>query len=312
MFEPIEPYKTNYLKVSDIHSLYYEEAGNPKGEPILFVHGGPGGGISESNRQYFDPKHYRIILFDQRGCGKSIPSAEIKENTTMNLISDIELLRKKLNIEKWILFGGSWGTCLSLIYAINYPNRVKGLILRGIFLGRREDDYYLYQKGASQYFPEAYKEFSSFIPKNERGDLIKAYSKYLNHKDINIAYKAAYHWAKWELGLITMNPLPDIETILENNKANLELARLENHYFVNHLFLDDDNYILNNIKNIENIPTIIIHGRYDMDCRPEGAYLLHNKLKKSKLNFVIAGHSSREIEIANALVEATEEFKSSK
>ncbi|MCV3753245.1 prolyl aminopeptidase [Mycoplasma enhydrae] len=309
MYELIEPYKKGYLKVSGIHTIYYEEVGNPQGQPILFVHGGPGGGISESNRQYFDPKHYRIILFDQRGCGKSTPSAEIKENTTMNLVNDMEALRKELKIDNWILFGGSWGSCLSLIYAINYPQYVKGLILRGVFLGRYEDDQYLYQSGASHYFPEAYEEFSSFIPQNLRNDLIKAYGQYLNSLDLNVAYKAAYHWAKWELGLITMKPLEDIEIILENNKANLELARLENYYFLNHLFLDNDNYILDNVSKIENIPTIIIHGRYDMDCRPEGAYLLHKNLKKSKINFVIAGHSSKEIEIANALVEATEEFK---
>ncbi|MGX9357973.1 prolyl aminopeptidase [Mycoplasma sp. 773] len=308
MFEPIEPYKTGFLKVSDIHSIYYEEVGNPNGQPILFIHGGPGGGISESNRQYFDPNHYRIILFDQRGCGKSMPSAEIKENTTLNLISDIEELRKNLNIDKWILFGGSWGSCLSLIYAINYPQNVLGMILRGVFLGRQEDDYYLYQQGASFYFPEAYEEFSNFIPIEERHNLIKAYHKYLNSPNIELAYNAAYHWAKWELGLITMNPLTEIEEILSNQKSNLELARLENHYFINHIFLED-NYILKNIDKIRNIPTIIIHGRFDMDCRPEGAYLLHKNLNKSKLNFVIAGHSSKEEKIAEALVNATEEFK---
>lgn len=308
MFEPIEPYKSGYLKVSDIHSIYYEEVGNPNGRPILFVHGGPGGGISESSRQYFDPKHYRIILFDQRGCGKSIPSAEIRENTTLDLVSDMEKLRKELNIDKWILFGGSWGSCLSLIYAINYPEKVSGMILRGVFLGRYEDDQYLYQQGSSYYFPEAYEEFSGFIPKDERNDLIKAYNKYLNSDNLDVAYKAAYHWAKWELGLITMEPLADIETILSNSKSNLELARLENHYFINHIFLED-NYILNNIERIKDIPTIIVHGRYDMDCRPEGAYLLHKELNNSKLNFVIAGHSSKEEKIAQALVDATEEFK---
>ncbi|BAP39637.1 prolyl aminopeptidase [Metamycoplasma canadense] len=311
MFEPIQPYKIGYLKVSDIHEIYYEEVGNPNGEPILFIHGGPGGGISESSRQYFDPKYYRIILFDQRGCGKSIPSAEIKENTTLDLVNDIEKLRKHIGIEKWILFGGSWGSTLSLIYAINFPKSVKGMILRGIFLGRSEDDEYLYQKGASFYFPEAYEEFSSFVKENERNDLIKAYNKYLNSKDLNIAYKAAYHWAKWELGLITMHPIAEIEEVLSNNKSNLELARLENHYFINHIFLED-NYILNNIEKIKNIPTIIIHGRYDMDCRPECAYLLHKKLNNSELNFVIAGHSSKEDEIAKALINATEKFKNLK
>ncbi|ENY53922.1 prolyl aminopeptidase [Metamycoplasma alkalescens] len=309
MFDPIEPYKKGYLKVSDIHQIYYEEVGNPKGSPILFVHGGPGGGISESSRQYFDPKHYRIILFDQRGCGKSLPSAEIKQNTTLDLVNDIEALRIHLNIEKWILFGGSWGSCLSLIYAINYPNATKGLILRGIFLGRDEDNEFLYQKGTSFFMPEAFDEFSSFVLPEERNDLIKAYHKYLNSNDIDIAYKAAYHWAKWELGAVAIEQLPDIETILMDNKANLELARIENHYFINHIFLED-NYILKNIAKIKNIPTIIVHGRYDLICRPEGAYLLHKNLPNSKLQIVTGGHSSKEEKIATALIEATEEFKS--
>ncbi|WP_412031770.1 prolyl aminopeptidase [Metamycoplasma buccale] len=309
LYDLVEPNKVGYLKVSGLHTIYYEESGNPNGVPILYVHGGPGGGTTPSARQYFDPNFYRIIVFDQRGCGKSTPSSEIKENTTQDLINDIEMIRKTLNIDKWILFGGSWGSCLSLLYAINFPNRVNGLILRGVFLGRKEDDYYLYQRGASFYFPEAYEEFSNFIPENERKDLIKAYHKYLNSKNKVIAEKAAYHWTKWELGLITLYPMLDFDTILEDRKANLELAKLENHYFVNHIFLDDDNFILNNIKKIENIKTIIIHGRYDMDCRPEGAYLLSKSLKNCSLKFIIAGHSSKEIAISEALVDATEDFK---
>ncbi|ENY68880.1 Proline iminopeptidase [Metamycoplasma auris 15026] len=309
MFEPIEPYNSGFLKVDEIHTIYFEEVGNPNGRPILFVHGGPGGGISESSRQYFDPKFYRIILFDQRGCGKSIPSAEIKNNTTLDLVSDIEKLREHLNIKEWILFGGSWGSCLSLIYAILHPKQTKGLILRGVFLGRKEDNFFLYQEGTSYFSPDGFDSYISFIPKEERNNMIASYHKYLNSDDLDIAYKAAYHWAKWELSNVAINTLPDLESILEDNKANLELARLENHYFINDIFLEDDNFILNNIKKIKDIPTIIVHGRYDLICRPIGAYLVHKNLNNSKLYILPAGHSSKEEAIANKLIEATEEFK---
>lgn len=310
LFDEIEPYNTGLLKVSDLHQIYYEESGNPQGQPILFVHGGPGGGTDSGSRQYFDPKHYRIILFDQRGCGKSLPSAEIRENTTWTLVEDMEKLRKHLNIESWILFGGSWGSCLSLIYAINFPERTKALILRGIYLGRKADDVFLYKEGPSKFWPEGYEEFVSFIPEEERDNLIKAYRKYLNHQDPSIAAKAAYHWAKWELGIVALKQLPMLEEILSNSKGTLEIARIENHFFFNNLFLDDDNYILNNASKIANIPTIIVHGRYDMVCMPEGAYLMAKKLNKCSLRFIDAsGHSSKEAGISLALVQATEEMK---
>ncbi|AWX42905.1 Proline iminopeptidase [Metamycoplasma cloacale] len=310
LYEKREKYNDGFLKVSELHSIYYQEFGNPNGTPIVFVHGGPGGGCSDSSSQFFDHNYYRIILFDQRGCGKSIPSAEIRENTTWELVEDMEKLRKFLNIDQWILFGGSWGSTLSLIYAINYPQNVKAMILRGIFLGRKQDQSYLYQQGASWYFPEEYEEFASFVKPNERHNLINSYHKYLNSDNLDIAMQAAYRWAKWELGLITLEKTPFLEEILSDRKANLELARLENHYFVNNIFIKDDNYILNNVNKIENIKTIIVHGRYDMDCVPEGAYLLYKQLKNAKLNFIPAsGHSSREPLIASALVDATEELK---
>ncbi|WP_406615325.1 prolyl aminopeptidase [Mycoplasmopsis hyopharyngis] len=310
LYDLVEPFNSGHLKVSEIHQIYFEEVGNPNGIPILYVHGGPGGSISESSRQFFDPQVYRVILFDQRGCGKSTPSAEIKENNTWELIKDIEKIRVHLNIDKWILFGGSWGSALSLIYAINYPKRVLGMILRGIYLARKEDNDYLYQNGACNYFPELYQEFRDFVPKNEQNNLVKAYNKLLNHKDLNIAYDAAYHWAKWELNLITLNPIPEMQEYLKDAKANLEIARLENHFFINNNFLEDDNYILNNSNKIKDIPTIIIHGRYDMDCRPVCAFLLAKQLNKCDLNFINAsGHSAKEINIAEALVDATEKFK---
>lgn len=311
LFKNITPFNKGMIKVSNIHTIYYEESGNRKGIPILFVHGGPGSSSSEQSRRYFDPRFYRIIVFDQRGCGKSIPSAEIRENTTFDLVDDMEKIREHLKIKSWILFGGSWGSTLSLIYSINYPQNVLGLILRGIFLGRKEDDYYLYQEGSSYYYPEAYEEYKNFIPENEQSDLIKAYNKYLNHSNLDVAYKAAYQWAKWELGLITLNPIKNIDKILSSDKkSNLELARLENHYFINRLFLNDDNYILNNIDSIKDIKTIIVHGRYDMDCRPVGAFLLSNKLNNCELKIInAAGHSTKDKPISNELVIATEKFK---
>ncbi|ACF07409.1 Proline iminopeptidase [Metamycoplasma arthritidis] len=310
LFNEIEPYNSGLLEVSDLHKIYYEESGNPQGQPILYVHGGPGAGTDSKSRQYFDPAHYRIIVFDQRGCGKSIPSAEIRENTTWTLVEDIEKLRKHLKIDSWILFGGSWGSCLSLIYAINYPHQTKALILRGIYLGREADNKFLYYEGSSKFWPEAYQEFISFIPEEERNNLIKAYHKYLNHQDPNIAAKAAYHWAKWELGMVALRQIPMLEEILSDSKATLEIARLECHFFFNNLFLDDDNYILNNVDKIANIPTIIVHGRYDMVCMPEAAYLLAKQLNKCSLRFIDeSGHSSKEIGIASALVQATEEMK---
>ncbi|AXE61063.1 prolyl aminopeptidase [[Mycoplasma] phocae] len=310
LYDLIEPYNRGYLKVDEIHDIYYEEVGNPNGLPILFIHGGPGGGISESNRQYFDPKIYRVILFDQRGCGKSTPSACIQKNTTAHLVDDIERLREKLNIDKFILFGGSWGSALGLIYAINYPKRVAAMILRGVFLAREEDDRWLYQEGASYFFPEDYEEFISICSKSKRSNIISAYHELLNSENTEIAEKAAYHWAKWELGLITLNKLPMIEEILADKKANLELAKLENHYFYNHVFLEDRNYILNNVDKIKNIKTIIVHGRYDMDCRPVGAYLLHKVMSNSELRIIDeSGHSSKEPKIAEALVDACEDLK---
>ncbi|MDD1359058.1 prolyl aminopeptidase [Metamycoplasma hyosynoviae] len=312
-YENTLPYNEGFLEVSKLHKVYFQELGNKNGVPILFVHGGPGGSPSSDSSRFFDPDHYRIIIFHQRGCGKSLPSSEIRENTTMDLVSDIEKLREHLKIDSWILFGGSWGSTLSLVYAINYSKRVKAMILRGIFLGRKEDQTFLYQEGSSYFFPDAYEEFANFVPADERKDLIKAYSKYLNSKNNKIAEQAAYHWAKWELGLITLYPIDILEEILLDKKANLELARLENHYFVNDLFLEDDNYILNNISKIKNIKTSIIHGRYDMDCRPESAYLLHKSLSNSTLHFVpAAGHSSKELGIAQALLDACEKFKSIK
>lgn len=309
-YEIMEPFDKGYLKVSTLHNIYYEQVGNPHGQPILFIHGGPGGGIDEKSRRFFDPKYYRVILFDQRGCGKSTPSAEIKENTTWDLVKDIEKLREHLKIEKWILFGGSWGSTLSLIYAINYPEKVEKMILRGIYLGRKIDEDFLYYFGASKFYPKEYEEFISLLNKQERKDIIASYYKLLNSKDQKIAEKAAYHWTKWELGLIYLNQIPYMEEILADKKSNLEISRLEAHYFYNDIFVNDDNYILKNIKKIEKIPTIIIHGRYDLVCSPDSAYVLAKNMKNCQLRFTnAAGHSASDNNNLEALIQATDELK---
>ncbi|RMA77570.1 proline iminopeptidase [Metamycoplasma subdolum] len=302
-----EPFKKGFLNVSKIHTIYYEEVGNKDGEAVLYIHGGPGGSIKPEDRQYFDPKFYHAVLFDQRGCGKSTPSAEIKENTTLDLVEDIEKLRKYLGIEKWVVFGGSWGSTLSLIYAISHPERVKALVLRGVYLGTKEENEWLYNQ-AKTFFPDKYEDLVSILDQKDT-DLIKAYYPLLNNKNKKIAQNAAYHWAKWELSLVALKQIPNLEEVLSNSKFNLEIARLENHYFHNDIFLED-NFILKNINKIKDIKTYIIQGRYDMVCPPISAYKISKKLNNCNLHFApTSGHSSYEIEISEGLVDALEDLK---
>lgn len=310
LFPEIEPYHTFYLDVSPIHSIYIEECGNPNGYPVLFLHGGPGGHITPTSRRFFDPAYYRIILFDQRGSGKSTPHACLEENTTQHLIQDMEAIRTTLSIEKWLLFGGSWGTTLALSYAITHPHRVAGLILRGIFLGRQEDIQWLFQKGASEFFPEKWEAYTSIIPEEERDDFIQAYYKRLTSPDLNERQQAAIAWSNWEDGIVTLLPQPTPELSEQSILHALSIARLECHYFYHHMFQEDDQFILNHLSTIEHIPTIIVHGRYDVDCRPIGAWLVHQHLPKSTLHMVAdAGHSTIEPGILSALVNATQQFK---
>ncbi len=312
-FKITEPFDSGLLEVSAKHQIYYEQVGNPDGKPILFVHGGPGGGISENSRRFFDPEFYRVILFDQRGCGKSVPFASMEENTTWDLVEDINKLREFLQIDQWIVFGGSWGTTLSLIYAIEYPEQVKGLILRGIFLARQSDVDWLFQEGCSYLYPDAHEEFASLIAENERGDLVSAYYKLLMDDNEKVHMEAAKCWSIYEGSVVCL--IPDesvVDDFAEDDKA-LALARTECHYFYHQSFLKDDNYILNNTDKIEDIPTIIVHGRYDVDCRLSGAYELHKKLPLSELQIIQdAGHSSGEVGILSALIDATEQFKNLK
>ncbi len=303
VFPEIEPYNTGMLEVDDIHKVYYEETGNPNGAPVVFVHGGPGAGCGDYSRRFLDPDFYRIICFDQRGCGRSKPFLELRNNTTPDLASDMEKLREHLGVEQWLVYGGSWGTTLSLYYAENYPERTAALILRGIFLGREEDIEWLYQGGAGMFFPEAYDEFSSLVP--EGSNHISAYYEKLRSTNKAEQKKFGKAFSSFETSCIALHPRVISEDISDED---ISIAMMECHFFENNCFFEE-NYILDHADRIADIPTFIVHGRYDVDCRPVGAYLLHKKLRQSEIHFPIAGHSSMEPEITHALIEAQEKFK---
>jgi len=309
-FPPIEPYHSDYLKVSDIHTLYFEQVGNPNGQPILFLHGGPGGGISADHRRYFDPKFYRIILFDQRGCGKSQPFAEIRENTTWDLVSDIEKLRIHLGVSSWIIFGGSWGSTLALAYSVTHPDQVLGLILRGIFLCRKKEIQWFYQNGASRIFPDAWEPYFEFIPENERHDMVKAYYVRLTSHDETLKLQAAKLWSQWEMAASFLIPKPSAVTEMEDPTRALPFARIEAHYFINNAFFESDDFLINKASILSSKPVTIVQGRYDIVCPAESAYELHKRIIGSKLVIVPdAGHSASEPGIRSSLIKATEEFK---
>ena len=305
--------KENFSEMLDVdgtHTIYYEESGNPNGVPVIFLHGGPGCGTAPSCRQYFDPEFYRIILFDQRGSGKSTPRACLENNDTWHIIEDIEKIREKLNIDKWLVFGGSWGSTLSLCYAIKHPERVLGLVLRGIFLGRREDIEWIYEVGGvSNFHPESFERYISIIPEEERKDIIGAYYKRLTSEDKETREVAAKEWSMWEGSLVTLHPDPNLEQSFGEINYAISMATIECHFWMNNMFWDDDNWLLNHVDVIKDIPTWIVHGRYDVDCRPIGAYELNKKLNNCKLEFTVSGHSSGEPEIVDSLVRATDYFK---
>lgn len=310
LYPHIDPYSSGFLKVSDLHSLYWEQSGNPNGHPVVFLHGGPGAGTSPSNRRFFDPEFYRIILFDQRGAGKSTPHACLEHNTTWDLVEDIEKLREHLDIPEWQVFGGSWGSTLALAYSQSHPQRVTGLVLRGIFLLRKKELDWFYEGGAAAIYPDAWESFRDFIPENERDNFISAYSKRLNAKDLETQYAAAKLWTKWEM--MTAHLLPNEENIKrgDDDAFSLAFARIENHYFVNKGFLHSDSYLLDNVDKIRHIKTIIVQGRYDMCCPLISAWDLHKAWPESELKIVQdAGHSANEPSIAAELVEANEKHK---
>ncbi|AVC43514.1 prolyl aminopeptidase [Francisella tularensis subsp. novicida] len=308
LYPEIEPYNQEFLKVSDIHTIYFEECGNPNGKPALFIHGGPGGGIQPSYRQYFNPDKYRVILVDQRGCGKSTPFAELRENTTQDLIEDFEKIRKKLNIDKWMLFGGSWGSTLGLAYAQAYPEVVTELVLRGIFLGREKELSWLYQHGASMVFPDMWEKYIEPIPVEQRKDFISAYYSILTGDGEELKQKAAIAWSVWEAS--TSKLFVDKKSIdrYGEDKFSLAFARIECHYFKNKLFIEEAQ-LLKEADKIKDIPGVIVQGRYDMVCPAVSAWDLHKVWPVAELNIVAdAGHSISEPGILEALVRATDKF----
>ena len=312
-YPEIKPYRTGRLKVSAMHELYYEEVGNPKGVPILFVHGGPGGGTSPDQRRYFDPAHYRIVLFDQRGCGQSTPYAELQGNTTWDSVSDMEKLRQHLSVQRWIVFGGSWGSTLSLLYAEAHPNSVMGLVLRGIFLCRKQEIDWFYQSGASRIYPELWEKYLAPIPPAERSDMVGAYYRRLTSPDRQVRIEAARAWSVWEGSTSCLLPDP---TLIEHSGTDAfaeAFARIECHYFINGIWLDRENQILENVHRIRHIPCEIVHGRFDMVCPVESAWDLHSLWPESVLHITPdAGHAAKEPGTLAKLVEITERFKTLK
>lgn len=308
LYPEIKPYQTFRLAVEEPHELYVEESGDPDGTPVLFVHGGPGGGCSGKNRCFFDPERYRIILFDQRGAGQSTPHAELNNNHTQALIDDIEAIREHLGIEQWLLFGGSWGSTLSLLYAQSYPDRVMGLILRGIFLCRDEDLQWFYQKGASLIFPDYWQDYLHPVAKDRRDNMIQAYYDLLTGDNELARMGAAKAWSLWEGRCATLRPSHEVVEHFGEPHVALALARIEAHYFINKGFIETDQ-ILKNADKLANIPGIIVHGRYDMVCTLDNAVALHDCWPESQLNIVRdAGHASSEPSIIDALVRATKDM----
>lgn len=303
-------FNSGRLRVSDLHEIYFHEYGNPHGPAILYVHGGPGAGTEPGDAKYFDPHHYRIVLFDQRGCGQSTPYASLDQNTTPDLIADIEKLRAHLKIDRWIVFGGSWGSTLSLLYAEAHPAHVRGLILRGIFLCRRRDLEWFYQSGASFIFPEAWAEYEATIPVNERADFMTAYHKRLTSDDRAVRLNAARTWSLWEGATSKLIPDPEFISRYGTDQFAEAFARIESHYFVNRIFLRSENQILDDVPRVKHLPCEIVHGRYDVVCPVEQAVELHRAWPESRLTIVPdAGHSAKEPGIRRALLEATERFK---
>lgn len=306
-----EPFNTGRLKVSDLHEIYYEEVGNPKGSPIVFLHGGPGGGISPKYRQFFDPRHYRIVLFDQRGAGLSKPHAELKQNTTWDLVADIEKLRQHLGIERWIVFGGSWGSTLALAYAETHPESVKGLVLRGIFLCRKKEIDWFYQDGASKIFPDFWEAYQKHIPPEERHDFVSAYYRRLTSTDPATRLEAARVWSIWEGSTSMLFPSSDLIERFGGDEFALAFARIECHYFMNRAFFPTDNHLIENAHKIRHIPGEIVHGRYDVVCPIENAWELQKAWPEVGLHVIPdAGHSALEVGNSQKLVEITERFKS--
>ncbi|VXB92232.1 Proline iminopeptidase [Luteimonas sp. 9C] len=309
LYPAIEPFDTGMLAVDDRHTLYYEQCGNPKGKPVVLLHGGPGGGCSPKMRSFHDPAKYRIVLFDQRGAGRSTPHADLVDNSTWDLVADIEALRAHLGIDRWQVFGGSWGSTLALAYAQTHPRQVTELILRGIFMLRRWELEWFYQEGASRLFPEAWQQYIAVIPEDERGDLIAAFHARLTSDDEATRLAAARAWSVWEGATSFLHIDADFADSHADAQFALAFARIENHYFTNAGFFEVDDQLLRDAYRMVDIPGVIVHGRYDVVCPVQNAFDLHQVWPKAELVVTPAsGHSAFEAENVDALVRATDRF----
>ena len=309
LYPEIEPYASGTLPVGDGHEIYYEQCGNPAGKPVVFLHGGPGAGCSPKARRFFHPDKYRIVLFDQRGCGRSTPHASLDANTTWDLVADIERLRTLLGIERWQVFGGSWGSTLGLAYAQAHPERVTELVLRGIFLLRRREIEWFYQYGASEIFPDLWEPYRDHIPEPERGDLLGAYHRRLTDPDPAVRLAAARAWSVWEGSTSKLYPDPAFAAHYEEDAVALAMARIECHYFVNRGFFASDDQLLRDVGRIRHVPATIVQGRYDVVCPMDSAWALHRAWPEAE--FVISpdsGHSAFEPGNSRALVAATDHY----
>lgn len=308
LYPPIEPYASGMLDAGDGHSVYWEMCGNPDGKPAVFLHGGPGGGANADHRRLFDPARYRVLLLDQRGCGRSKPHAGLEANTTWHLVADVERLREFMEVERWLVFGGSWGSTLALAYAETHPERVSELVLRGIFTLRRFELEWYYQAGASLLFPDKWECFLAPIPEGERGDLIAAYRKRLTDPERDVRVAAAVAWSRWESETITLLPDPAIAAEMTEDDFALAFARIENHYFVHAGWLDEGQ-LIDNAGRLKGMPGLIVHGRYDMACPVRNAWDLHRAWPKADFHLVEgAGHAYSEPGILHQLITATDRF----
>ena len=310
LYPAIAPHRSGYLRVSDVHEIYYEECGNPRGKPALFVHGGPGAGCDNRARSFFDPEVYRIILFDQRGCGRSRPHASLVDNTTWHLVADMEALRNKLGIERWLVFGGSWGSTLALAYAQTHPQRVSELVLRGIFTLSQFELRWFYQEGANALFPDHWENYIAAIPLAERGDLVQAFYRRLTSEDRRTRVNAARAWSVWEAATSYLHVNEENVNKWGEEDFAVAVARIECHYFVNRGFLETEDQLLRNVDRIREIPAVIVQGRYDVVCPMQTAWALHRAWPEAEFHIIPdAGHSAFEPANTSALVTATDKFR---
>jgi proline iminopeptidase len=312
LYPEIEPFRHGMLPVSAVHSLYWEQCGNPTGKPVVILHGGPGGGCTPKYRRFHDPAKYCITLFDQRGAGRSTPHASLENNTTWDLVADIEKLRAHLNVEKWQVFGGSWGSTLAVAYAEKHPQFVMELVMRGLFMLRRGELEFFYQDGASRVFPEAWAPYRDYIPVEERGDFMAAYLKRLTSEDPAVRLEAAKIWSIWEGSTCHHQPDPNAATDFGDPHFALAFARIENHYFINKGFFEVDDQLLRDAAPLRNIPGVLVHGRYDMVCPVDSAWDMKQVWPELDVRIMPnSGHSAFEPEIMHELLEATDKFAAS-